>query len=230
MGLVFFLDKSLVQISWSAGDSLNSFVLLAMPLFIFMGPVCGERGSPGPFWRVGQMDWIFARRTGFGGHCSQCGLWGHIGFQRRRRSDLQPDRLPGDERRGYNPKLSIGSIAVGGTLSVLVPPSLILIVYGSWENQLVARLFAAAMIPGLILSLLLLITVIIWVKLNPAMAPRPARVSWKERLLAVRELLPWLAVVTVMGSIFGGLMTPTEAAALGAVLSLVIAWGYKNEL
>jgi tripartite ATP-independent transporter DctM subunit len=133
------------------------------------------------------------------------------------------------EKRGYSPKLSIGSIAVGGTLSVLVPPSLILIVYGSWENQSVARLFAAAMVPGLILSLLLLITVIIWVKINPALAPRPPKFTWKERILSVKQLLPWLAVViTVMGSIFGGLMTPTEAAALGAVLSLVVAWGYGN--
>jgi tripartite ATP-independent transporter DctM subunit len=133
------------------------------------------------------------------------------------------------EKRNYHPKLSIGSIAVGGTLSVLVPPSLILIVYGSWENQSVARLFAAAMIPGVILSLLLLLTVILWVKLNPSMAPRPPRFSWKERVLAIKQLLPWIGVVvTVMGSIFGGLMTPTEAAALGAVLSLVVAWGYGN--
>ena len=230
VGLVFFLDKSLVQIAWSAWDSLNSFVLLAMPLFIFMGSVFAGSGAVQALF--GALDkWI-----GFlpGGLASVViaanAVFGAIsGSSVAAAATFSLIAYPEMERRGYNPQLSIGSIAVGGTLSVLVPPSLILIVYGSWENQSVARLFAAAMIPGLILSLLLLITVIIWVKLNPAMAPRPARVSWKERLLAVKQLLPWIAVVgVVMGSIFGGLMTPTEAAALGAVLSLVIAWGYKS--
>jgi tripartite ATP-independent transporter DctM subunit len=230
VGLVFFLDKSLVQIAWTAWDSLNSFVLLAMPLFIFMGSVFAGSGAVQALF--GALDkWI-----GFlpGGLASVViaanAVFGAIsGSSVAAAATFSLIAYPEMERRGYNPKLSIGSIAVGGTVSVLVPPSLILIVYGSWENQSVARLFAAAMIPGLILSLLLLITVIIWVKLNPAMAPRPARVSWKERLLAVKQLLPWMAVVgVVMGSIFGGLMTPTEAAALGAVLSLVIAWGYKN--
>ncbi len=230
VGLVFFLDKPLVQIAWSAWDSLNSFVLLAMPLFIFMGSVFAGSGAVHALF--GALDkWI-----GFlpGGLASVViaanAVFGAIsGSSVAAAATFSLIAYPEMERRGYHPKLSIGSIAVGGTLSVLVPPSLILIVYGSWENQSVARLFAAAMIPGLILSLLLLITVIIWVKLNPAMAPRPARVSWKERLLAVKQLLPWMAVVgVVMGSIFGGLMTPTEAAALGAVLSLVIAWGYKN--
>ncbi len=230
VGLVFFLDKPLIQIAWSAWESLNSFTLLAMPLFIFMGSVFSGSGAVQALF--GALDkWI-----GFlpGGLASVViaanAVFGAIsGSSVAAAATFSLIAYPEMEKRGYHPRLSIGSIAVGGTLSVLVPPSLILIVYGSWENQSVARLFAAAMIPGLILSLLLLITVIIWVKLNPAMAPRPSRVSWKVRLLAIRDLLPWLAVVlTVMGSIFGGLMTPTEAAALGAVLSLAVAWGYGN--
>jgi tripartite ATP-independent transporter DctM subunit len=134
---------------------------------------------------------------------------------------------PEMEKRRYDPKLSIGSIAVGGTLSVLVPPSLILIVYGSWENVSVARLFAAAMIPGVVLMLLLMLTVIVMVKLRPEIAPRSAPASWKERMAAIQDMLPWLVVIViVMGSIFGGLMTPTEASALGAIMALGIAWYY----
>jgi C4-dicarboxylate transporter DctM subunit len=110
---------------------------------------------------------------------------------------------------------------------VLVPPSLILIVYGSWENVSVARLFAAAVIPGVMLMLLLMLTVIVMVKLRPQIAPRSAPASWRERLLAISDMLPWLVVIVlVLGSIFGGLMTPTEASGLGAVLSLMIAWYY----
>jgi tripartite ATP-independent transporter DctM subunit len=227
---LLILDKPLIQIAWSAWESLNSFTLLAMPLFIFMGSVFSGSGAVQALF--GAMDkWI-----GFlpGGLASVViaanAVFGAIsGSSVAAAATFSLIAYPEMEKRGYSPKLSIGSIAVGGTLSVLVPPSLILIVYGSWENQSVARLFAAAMVPGLILSILLLITVIIWVKINPALAPRPPRFSWKDRILSIKQLLPWLAVViTVMGSIFGGLMTPTEAAALGAVLSLVVAWGYGN--
>jgi len=230
VGFVFFLDKSLIQIAWSAWESLNSFTLLAMPLFIFMGSIFSGSGAVQALF--GALDkWI-----GFlpGGLASVViaanAVFGAIsGSSVAAAATFSLIAYPEMEKRNYHPRLSIGSIAVGGTLSVLVPPSLILIVYGSWENQSVARLFAAAMIPGVILSLLLLLTVILWVKLNPSMAPRPPRVSWKERLLAIKQLLPWIGVVaTVMGSIFGGLMTPTEAAALGAVLSLLVAWGYGN--
>jgi tripartite ATP-independent transporter DctM subunit len=201
-----------------------------MPLFIFMGSVFSGSGAVQALF--GALDkWI-----GFlpGGLASVViaanAVFGAIsGSSVAAAATFSLIAYPEMEKRGYSPELSIGSIAVGGTLSVLVPPSLILIVYGSWENQSVARLFAAAMVPGLILSLLLLITVIIWVNINPALAPRPPRFNWKERILSVKQLLPWLAVVvTVMGSIFGGLMTPTEAAALGAVLALVVAWGYGN--
>jgi len=227
---LLFLDKPLIQIAWSAWESLNSFTLLAMPLFIFMGSVFSGSGAVQALF--GALDkWI-----GFlpGGLASVViaanAVFGAIsGSSVAAAATFSLIAYPEMEKRGYSPKLSIGSIAVGGTLSVLVPPSLILIVYGSWENQSVARLFAAAMVPGLILSLLLLITVIVWVKINPALAPRPPRFNWKDRILSVKQLLPWLAVViTVMGSIFGGLMTPTEAAALGAVLALVVAWGYGN--
>ena len=227
---LLILDKPLIQIAWSAWESLNSFTLLAMPLFIFMGAVFSGSGAVQALF--GALDkWV-----GFlpGGLASVViaanAVFGAIsGSSVAAAATFSLIAYPEMEKRNYAPKLAIGSIAVGGTLSVLVPPSLILIVYGSWENQSVARLFAAAMVPGLILSLLLLLTVIIWVKINPALAPRPPKFTWKERILAVKQLLPWLAVIiTVMGSIFGGLMTPTEASALGAVLSLVVAWGYGN--
>ncbi|MBI5967624.1 MAG: TRAP transporter large permease [Deltaproteobacteria bacterium] len=230
MSLLFFQGKSLIQIAWTAWESLNSFTLLAMPLFIFMGSVFSGSGAVRALF--GALDkWV-----GFlpGGLASVViaanAVFGAIsGSSVAAAATFSLIAFPEMERRGYAPRLSIGSIAVGGTLSVLVPPSLILIVYGSWENQSVARLFAAAMVPGIILSLLLLLTVMFWVKLSPDMAPQPPRASWKERFLAIKQLVPWIGVVAaVLGSIFGGLMTPTEAAALGAVLSLIIAWGYGN--
>lgn len=133
------------------------------------------------------------------------------------------------ERLGYNPKLGLGSIAVGGTLSVLIPPSLILIVYGGWQDVSVARLFAAALVPGIMLTLMLALTVIAMVSLNPSLAPKPSKAPLREKLRAVVDVLPFLAVIVlVLGVIFGGIMTPTEAAALGVFLAVVLALAYRS--
>jgi tripartite ATP-independent transporter DctM subunit len=230
IAFIFLIDKPLIQIAWTAWESLNSFTLLAMPLFIFMGSIFAGSGA------VKTLFGALEKWIGFlpGGLASVViaanAVFGAIsGSSVAAAATFSLIAYPEMEKRRYHPKLSIGSIAVGGTLSVLVPPSLILIVYGSWENQSVARLFAAAMIPGLILALLLLFTVFIWVKLNPDLAPKAQRVSWTEKLLAIKQMIPWLIIIiVVMGSIFGGLMTPTEASALGAFLSVLLAWGYGN--
>ena len=227
-GLLFIVDKPLVQMAWTAWESLNSFTLLAMPLFVFMGAVFSGSGAVNLLfaaldkwlgWLPGGLASVVIAANGVFGAISGSSVAAAATFSMI--------AYPEMEKRRYDPALSIGAIAVGGTLSVLVPPSLILIVYGSWENVSVARLFAAAMVPGIVLMLLLMATVIVMVKLRPGLAPRSAPASWRERMLAIKDMLPWLVViVTVLGSIFGGLMTPTEASALGAVLSLGIAWYY----
>jgi C4-dicarboxylate transporter DctM subunit len=230
VGLVFAVDKPLVQMAWTAWESLNSFTLLAMPLFIFMGAVFSGSGAVNLLfaalekwlgWLPGGLASVVIAANGVFGAISGSSVAAAATFSMI--------AYPEMEKRGYDPKLSLGSIAVGGTLSVLVPPSLILIVYGSWENVSVARLFAAAVIPGVVLMLLLMLTVIVMVKLKPELAPRSAPASWGERMRAIKDMLPWLVVIiVVMGSIFGGLMTPTEASALGAIMALGIAWYYGS--
>ena len=229
-GLVFVVDKPLVQTAWTAWESLNSFTLLAMPLFIVMGAVFSGSGAVNLLfaalekwlgWLPGGLASVVIAANGVFGAISGSSVAAAATFSMI--------AYPEMEKRGYDPKLSLGSIAVGGTLSVLVPPSLILIVYGSWENVSVARLFAAAIIPGVVLMLLLMLTVIVMVKLKPELAPRSQPASWSERMAAIKDMLPWLVVIViVMGSIFGGLMTPTEASALGAIMALCIAWYYGS--
>ena len=230
-GLVFVVDKPLVQTAWTAWESLNSFTLLAMPLFIFMGAVFSGSGAVNLLfaalekwlgWLPGGLASVVIAANGVFGAISGSSVAAAATFSMI--------AYPEMEKRGYDPKLSLGSIAVGGSLSVLVPPSLILIVFGSWENVSVARLFAAAIIPGVVLMLLLMLTVIVMVKLKPELAPRSQPASWSERMAAIKDMLPWLVVIgIVMGSIFGGLMTPTEASALGAIMALCIAW-YSGSL
>jgi tripartite ATP-independent transporter DctM subunit len=230
MAGLLIMDKPIVQLAWTSWESLNSFTLLAMPVFIFMGAVFSGSGAVHLMfaaldkwlgWLPGGLAAVVVASNGVFGAISGSSVAAAATFSMI--------AYPEMEKRGYDPKLSLGAIAVGGTLSVLVPPSLILIVYGSWENVSVARLFAAAMIPGLMLMLMLMLTVVVMVKLRPELAPRSAPCTWKERMLALRDLVPWITViVVVMGSIFGGLMTPTESSSLGAVLSLGIAWYYGS--
>ena len=230
LGLTLFVGQSMVQFSFTAFEVMNSFVLTCMPLFIFMGTIFSSTGITEKLFT--RSDRLIGSVPG-GVACSTiaaCGIFGAMsGSSVAAAATFGKVVFPEMERLGYNPKLALGSIAIGGTLSVLIPPSLILIVYGGWQDVSVARLFAAALVPGIILTLLLALTVIVMVSLNPSLAPKPAKTPLREKLRATVDMLPFLAVIVlVLGVIFGGIMTPTEAAAMGAFLSIVLALGYRR--
>src|SRR5699024_8538244 len=133
--------------------------------------------------------------------------------------------LPELDSRGYDKTLSIGSLAVSGTLGLLIPPSIILIVYGVTVNVSIGRLFLAGVIPGVCLIILFMGYIICWSLLNPSKTPAPEpQLSLREGLYRIRLLLPVvLLIVAVIGSIYMGVATATEAASLGVVGALIIA-------
>lgn len=230
MGLMLFVGQPLRQFAFTAFDVMNSFILTAMPLFIFMGTIFSSTGVIKRLF--GGADKVIGNLPG-GVACSvlgACGIFGAMsGSSLAATATFGKIAYPEMERLGYNPRLALGSIAIGGTLSVLIPPSLILIVYGGWMEVSVARLFAAAIIPGVILTTLLILTVMIMVTLNPGLAPKPPKVSLREKLRALVDILPFIGVIVmVLGVIFGGIMTPTESAAVGAVLSIILALAYRS--
>lgn len=228
IGFIFVTQQSHIQIPWSAWETLNSFTLLAMPLFIFMGAMFSNSGAVQLLFS-GVEKWVNFLPGGLAtAVIGANAIFGAMsGSSIAASATFSMMSFPEMEKRGYDPKLAFGSIAIGGTLSVLIPPSLILIVYCSWENLSVARIFAAAVIPGFILALLLVLTVVCIVKIHPEKAPKAPASSFKEKMVAIKDLFPWLVVIgLVMGAIFGGIMTPTEAAALGAVLSVLLALFY----
>jgi len=142
--------------------------------------------------------------------------------------------LPAMMRRGYDIPLATGSILAGGTLGILIPPSIMLILYGPLASISVARLFTAGILPGLLLSALYMGYILFRCTVNPSMGPSLprderdfpiARILW----LVLRDMLPFFAViVVVLGSIIGGLASPTEAAAVGAVFALILSIAYKG--
>ena len=138
--------------------------------------------------------------------------------------------LPSMLAHRYDEKLSIGSIASGGALGVLIPPSVMMIILGMYTNTSIGMLYAGGVVPGVLLSLLFMIYIGIICLVKPKLAPalpKDQRVSWKEKFASLKVLvLPIGLIVGIMGSIFSGAATPSEAAAVGALGSIICAAMY----
>jgi tripartite ATP-independent transporter DctM subunit len=132
--------------------------------------------------------------------------------------------IPEMDRYGYDTKLSSGIVATVGTLGVIIPPSVTLIIMGILTEQSIGQLFIAGIIPGLIIAFLFIGVIYGWAKINPAVAPRSARSTWKDRIRSLPEVL-WvlLVFVLVVGGIMEGYFTPTEAGAVGTFAVLLLA-------
>ena len=132
--------------------------------------------------------------------------------------------LPEMKRHGYADSLSTASVAAGGTLGVLIPPSVLLVIYGLLTQSSIGKLFIGALIPGILGALLYGAAVVARVTMNPATAPRSERFGWGERLASLGRIWPVVALfVLVIGGIYAGFFSPTEAAAVGAVGAFVLA-------
>ena len=134
------------------------------------------------------------------------------------------------DRFGYSKRLSTGIVAcVGATLGILIPPSVVLILFGMITEQSIQKLFLAGIIPALILSILFTGIVIVWCKINPEAGPRAERYTWKERFASVPQALsPVIIFVIMVGGMMGGIFAPTEAGSVGAMAVLLVAFFKKD--
>lgn len=149
--------------------------------------------------------------------------------------------IPPMLKRGYSRTLALGSATASGCLGYLVPPSLFLIIYGAWAGVSVARLFAAALLPGLLMAFMLMTCIAIQVRLKPSLAPELPGLPLNERLKGLVSTWPVLVLgIGILGTIFTGIATPTEAAGIGVLVALLIIvarpnsrrfvnWGYLKE-
>lgn len=232
LGLIFFVNQPMDYFARAAFDVMNSFTLTAIPLFVFMGTIYATTGIVRGLFQGAEK--LFGNLPGSlasamivanaifgaisGSSVAATATFGRICF-------------PEMEKAGYDSKMSLGAIAISGTLSVLIPPSLIMIVYGGWMDVSVARLFAGGVVPGVILTIFFVITVTILVLRNPDLAPKTSTRQYtvREKLSAMWDIFPFLVVITfVLGSTFSGIMTPTESASLGAFLSIILAIFFRQ--
>ena len=138
--------------------------------------------------------------------------------------------IPELKKRNYDETLSIGSLAGSGTLGLLIPPSIMLIVYGVLAQVSISRLFIAGVLPGIMIIGIFMSYIIIRAKLNPSLAPKQGvKYTFIEKIKAARNLLPVVGLIfLVLGSIYGGYATPTEAATIGVIGALLLAWSSKS--
>ncbi|CAN5778831.1 TRAP transporter large permease subunit [soil metagenome] len=208
---------------WGA---MNSWELTALPMFIWMGEILfRSRLSADMFAGLAPLT---RRLPGRLLHVNVlgCALFAAVsGSSAATTATVGRMSLPELKARGYDSSIAIGTLAGSGTFGFLIPPSIILIVYGAATEQSIARLFLAGVLPGLMLAALFAGYVMLWAVMNRARMPAPEPApSWGERLRALGLLLPTvLMIVAVIGSIYGGLASPTEAAVVGVVGALMIS-------
>lgn len=202
-----------------------NFVLTAIPLFIFMGEIILHAGFSNKLYRS-LSRWLQLLPGGLlHSNIGASALFAAVcGSSVATAAAIGTVALPEMEKRGYDRKMATGSLAAGGVLGPLIPPSISFIIYGVITQTSIVRLFMAGVFPGLLLSALFMSYIAIRVTLNPSLAPDEPRVPWKERLLGTAEMFPIaLLMFIVLGGIYAGIMTPTEAAAVGAFSALVMA-------
>jgi len=214
---------------------ISDFILLAVPLFIFMGVMVEKSGVAERLYS-GLYLWCGGLRGGLAVSSIAMGtiLAACVGVIAASVTMIGLIAIPSMLKRGYNKELITGSVCAGGTLGILIPPSIMLIVYGPIALISVGRLFAAAIIPGLLLSGLYIAYIIIRCffdrNLAPPISAEEQRVAlWKKTYILLTSMLPPLVlIIAVLGSIFFGIATPTEAAGVGALASMVLAATYRR--
>jgi len=229
VGFLAFGDSVFSIIYQQVFSIPHNYVLLALPLFIFMGVTLEYSGIAERMY-----DALFLILSGLRGGLAiitvllGTALAACVGVITASVTMLTTLSLGSMVKRGYDHSLAAGAVCAGGTLGILIPPSVMLVIYGPMARISVGKLFMAAMFPGLMLAALYIIYIVVRCHLQPKLAPvipveeRAVPVSQKIKLLFTAALPPILIILAVLGSIFAGIAPPTEAAATGATASLIL--------
>lgn len=230
-GIVALLDFGILyQIAEVAATTGTNLFMITLPLFILMAEVVSFSGVGDDIYTAAH-DWLSWLPGGLAiSSIATCtGFAAISGSSPATAATVGLVAIPEMIKRGYNRKLAVGSIAVGGTLGILIPPSITMIIYGVITEVSIGKLFIAGIIPGIILALILCLAVAIAVKIRPELAPRTTGVSWGQRFSSLKRVWAFVILaISIIGTIYAGIATPTESAAIGATLAIVIALFYRR--
>lgn len=211
------------NLSWS---NFSSYSLSIIPLFLLMGQFAAYGGMSKSLFKAAEA-FLGHRRGGVAmSAVGACAGFGAIcGSSLATAATMAQVALPELRRCGYPGSLATATLAAGGTLGILIPPSVVLVIYAILTEQNIAKLFVAAFIPGLLAALFYLIVIFIMVRVSKNADTTRERVPWGERLSTILEIWPVLVIFfLVVGGIYLGWFTPTEAAAIGAAGTGLVAW------
>jgi len=229
--LFLFLPMQTKTVSIIFWNASNSFILAAIPLFVFMGEILLRSGIGNQLYR-GMSIWL-GKVPGSLAHTNiaACSLFAAVsGSSIATAATIGTVAIPEMLKRGYDRKITFGSIAGGGTLGILIPPSIAMILYGAVCQVSVGQLFIAGVIPGILLALMFMTYIGIRALLQPELMPRTAeKINWKQGISAVWLTAPTLLLILIiLGGIYAGVTTPSEAGAVGAVAALLLALAYRK--
>lgn len=213
---------SLGMTAWAQSQN---YVLISVPLFIMLGEIFVRSGIAGEMY-----DAVAPWLNKMPGRLMQTNVATSAIFAATSGSSLATAAtigsiaIPQIKLHGYNERLFLGTIAAGGTLGILIPPSINLIVYGSITNTSIPELYLAGIVPGLILMALFMLVTTVLCIMRPEWSGKEIKTDWRMRIATLPKLMPPLGLfLVVVGSIYAGIATPTEAAALGVIATLALA-------
>jgi C4-dicarboxylate transporter, DctM subunit len=205
-------------------DVASAYTLSVIPLFILMGEVAAETRLSSELFAAARVM-LSGLRGGLAvAALAACACFGAVcGSSVATAATMTRIALPEMRKAGYDPGLATGSLAAGGSLGILIPPSIIMVIYAAIAEQSVPRLFAAGLIPGLVLTALYIAVALAVAARRPAAAPAGASLPLRERIAALKQPWQFMALFFVtIGGIYAGIFSPTEAAAIGAFGAIVI--------
>ncbi|MEQ8701411.1 MAG: TRAP transporter large permease [Bauldia litoralis] len=218
------LNAALFSLGSSPVETLSNYSLSMLPMFVLMGAFAVRGGLSEGMFRAANA-FIGHRRGGLAmASIVACAGFGAVcGSSLATVTTMARITVPEMLRYGYSPKLASGTVAAGGTLGILIPPSMLMVIYAVLTETSIGRLFAAGIVPGVLATLLYLAAIAIWMRLRPELAPPTPRTPWGERFRELRGVLGIVALFGLtIGGIFAGWFSPTEGAAVGAFGALAL--------
>jgi len=216
---------TLASLSLLPLSSVNSYGLVVIPLFVFMGNLAFAAGitsnlyDTGYKW-FGRLPGGLAMATTF----ASAGFAASTGSSVGMVAAMSKVALPEMDRYHYDRQLSLGSIAGAGTLGVLIPPSIIAVIYAITTEQSVGHILIGSILPGILTAVLFILMILLRAMINPSLGPRATNISWLDSLISIKNIWGVLFLfLSVMGAIYTGIATPTEAGAMGCLGALLIA-------
>jgi tripartite ATP-independent transporter DctM subunit len=224
-GIIVAFQPALAILESGPFETLSNYSFSPIPMFILMG-VFASKAKMSQELFEGAQKLFGSWRGGMAlAGVTSCGIFSAIsGSSLATAASMSRVALPEMEKNGYAQSLAAGTLAAGGTLGIMIPPSIALLLYALITEQSVGEMFIAGIIPGLLGLLLYCITIAIVISLKPDLAQSGAQTSFKEKLKGLKGLVPFsLVFVLIIGGIYAGIFTPTEAASVGAAGTFLIA-------